>query len=60
MSVTLSCGVAEPVPGDKIDDIFANAERAMKEAQAEGGNQVMEWKEKSALQQYAEDAAMFD
>jgi diguanylate cyclase (GGDEF)-like protein len=60
VSVTLSCGVAEPVPGDKIDDIFANAERAMKEAQAEGGNQVMEWKEKSALQQYAEDAAMFD
>lgn len=60
IAVTVSCGVAEPVPGDKIDDIFANAERAMKEAQEEGGNQVMDWKEKSALQQYAEDAAMFD
>ncbi|TNE30786.1 MAG: diguanylate cyclase [Alphaproteobacteria bacterium] len=60
VSVTISCGVAEPVPGDKIDDIFANAARAMKEAQEEGGNQVMDWKEKSALQQYAEDAAIFD
>lgn len=60
LAVTVSCGVAEPVPGDKIDDIFANAQRAMKEAQEEGGNQVMDWKEKSALQQYAEDAAIFD
>lgn len=59
-AVTVSCGVAEPVPGDKIDDIFANATRAMQEARDEGGNQVMEWKEKSALQQYAEDAAIFD
>jgi len=60
IAVTVSCGVAEPVPGEKIDDIFANAERAMKEARAEGGNQVLDWKEKSALQQYAEDAGMFD
>jgi len=58
--VTASFGVAEPVPGDKIDDIFNNAKRALKEAQREGGNRVMNWKEKSALQQYAHEVTTFD
>lgn len=60
VNLTVSCGVAEPVPGDKIDDIFDNAKRAMIQAQEGGGNQVMEWKEKSALQQYADGAEVFD
>ncbi|TNE25900.1 MAG: diguanylate cyclase [Alphaproteobacteria bacterium] len=58
--VTASFGVAEPVPGDKIDDIFNNAKRALKQAQHEGGNCVMNWKEQSALQQYAAEVTTFD
>lgn len=58
--VTSSFGVAEPIPGDEIDDIFSNAKRALNFAQGEGGNQVIQWKEQSALQQYAQDVSTFD
>lgn len=58
--VTASFGVAEPIPGDKIDDIFTNAKKALQYAQQEGGNQVIQWKEQSALQQYAADVTTFD
>ncbi len=58
--VTASFGVAEPIPGDKIDDIFNNAKKALRRAQEGGGNQVVHWKEQSALQEYAQEVSVFD
>ncbi len=58
--ITASFGVIEPVPGDNIDDVLKNVRNAVKEAQAMGGNQVIQWKEQSALQQYATDVTSFE
>ncbi len=60
LNVTASFGVVEPVPGDKIDTIMENSKRALMQAQADGGNQVIQWQEQSALQQYATDVSGFD
>jgi len=51
--VTISCGVAEPFPGDNLDDIFNHGKDALKEAQNSGGNRVEQYQEMSRLEAFA-------
>ncbi len=60
LHITASFGVVEPVPGDKIDEILLNLKNAVVEAKDLGGNQVVQWKERSSLQKYAIDSTCFD
>ena len=49
LASTASAGVVEPIPGDSIDGILNNARQTRLEAQAEGGNLVFQYNEKSTL-----------
>ncbi len=49
--VTLSGGVVEPLPENSIEDMLENAARMRDEACAEGGCRVIEYTEKSQLEQ---------
>ena len=53
--VTVSIGVAEPMPSDKIEDVVAHARKAVENAKANNGNRVEEYHEVSPLAQYARD-----
>jgi len=53
--ITMSVGVAEPIPGDEIEDVVENATRALKRAQGYGGNKVEQHQEISRLEQFAKD-----
>lgn len=53
--VTVSIGVCEPVPGDKIETVVSNARKAMDIARSNGGNRVHEYEEVSPLVQYARE-----
>lgn len=55
LRVTVSMGLAEPMPGEKIDAVVANAKKAREQAKADGGNRVEEFRELSPLAQYARD-----
>lgn len=55
LRVTVSIGISEPVPGEKVDIVVANVKEAMEQAKVEGGNRVEEFREVSPLGQYARD-----
>lgn len=53
--LTVSIGMCEPVLGDKIETVVANARKAMEIARSNGGNRIHEYEEVSPLVQYARD-----
>lgn len=57
IKATASFGVAEPIPGDDIDTVTANAKHALREAQDAGGDRVEQFEEMSPLVQYARDVS---
>jgi two-component system cell cycle response regulator len=48
LSVTVSVGVAEALPGDDVEDLLGRADAALYEAKASGRNQVVGAKKKAA------------
>lgn len=52
--ITLSCGVTEPVEGDKVQSLLRGIRGVRDDAQRAGGNAVYEHEEKSALARLAE------
>lgn len=55
LKVTASFGIAEAVQREKPDVCVGYAKRAREEAQKAGGNRISEYRELSALAQYARD-----
>lgn len=53
--VTVSCGISEALMRETPDIALSNAKAALQQAKAAGGNRVAEYREKSALEQYAKD-----
>ena len=53
--VTASFGICEALPRESADLAVTNAKSALQEAKGAGGNRVSEYRERSALEQYAKD-----
>lgn len=55
VKITTSFGISEALQRESIDVALGNAKAALNEAKAGGGNRVCEFREMSALEQYAKD-----
>jgi diguanylate cyclase (GGDEF)-like protein len=57
ISLTLSFGIAEAMPREKVVVVIDHAKEALQSALKEGGNRIQEYLELSALGQYAREAS---
>jgi diguanylate cyclase len=55
VAVSVSCGICEALQRESPDIALQNAKTALQAAKGGGGNRVQEFREKSALEQYAKD-----
>jgi diguanylate cyclase len=58
LRITASFGIAEAMQRESADLAVENAKSALRSARDDGGNRVKEFRERSALEQYARDMGM--
>jgi diguanylate cyclase (GGDEF)-like protein len=57
VKISASFGIAEALQRESADTALQNAKTALQQAKASGGNRVAEYRETSALEQYAKDVS---
>ena len=54
-SLSMSCCIAEPVIGDKVDELMANLSKDLAESDMENTDTVLKYRELSALERYVQE-----